>query len=127
MTVEEIRKHPDYQGAKCSKNKLCDLNLVFQNSEIQIDRCTFCKKEIRYNVIDGKKDEAKYGRDHIRDFLQPGGRAYEEIYGSSWKKRKPYQKPQPTQRELYEEAMDTAKTLDRLESKGYNLEKDKIF
>jgi len=127
MTVEEIRRHPDYKGAKCARNKLCDLNVVFQNHEIQIDRCSFCAKEIHYRIVNGKKDEAKYGRDHVRDILQPGGSAYEEIYGSGWRKRRRYRKGAPTQKEMYEEAMDMAKTLERLESKGYHLLKDKIF
>lgn len=122
MTVNQLREHPSYSGAKCDKGKLCDFNVVFQNHEVQKESCSFCGKKMLYRVIDGKIDTAKYGRDHIRDFLQPGGQAYEEIYGGAWRKRKPMKKSAPTQQEMYEEAMDTAKTLDRMESKGYTID-----
>jgi hypothetical protein len=122
MTVKQLRDHPSYQGAKCKRGKLCDFNVVFHNHEVQKERCSLCGKDMIYNVIDGKIDQAKYGRDHVRDFLQPGGQAYEEIYGSSWRKRKPHEKSKPTQQAIYEEAMDTAKTLSRMEGKGHKID-----
>ncbi len=122
MTVKELRDHPSYQGAKCAGGKLCDFNVVLHNQEVQKESCSICGKTVIYRIIDGKIDTAKYGRDHVRDFLQPGGRAYEEIYGSSWRKRKPMKKSAPTQQEMYEEAMDTAKTLSRMEGKGHKID-----
>lgn len=127
MTVSEIRKHPNYANAKCPVKKLCDFVVTEQHHDAQIERCTFCGKRIIYNKINGSVDQIQYGRDHVRDFLQPGAAAYEEIYGTSWRNRKPYEKKQPTQQEVYDEAFDTAKTLERLEGKGYRLDKDKIF
>lgn len=127
MTLAEIRKHPDYAGAVCSKKKLCDFVLVVQDNACRLERCTFCGKKMAYRIIEGKLDQSKYGRDHVRDYLQPGGQAYEEIYGSSWRKRKPYQKSAPTHQEIVDQARDVATTLQRLEDKGYRVDRDKIF
>lgn len=124
MTLAEIRRHPDFAEARCEVSKLCDFHTVERANEAQVEECAFCHKRIVYRVVDGRIDSAKYARDHVRDVLQPGGRAYEEVYGSSWRSRKLYEKNKPTHQEIYERAKDVATFLDKMESRGHRVDKE---
>lgn len=69
----------------CSKKKYCDFEVIVSNGEIQVERCSFCGKKVRYHKDrQGRIDNQKYLRDHIRHTAQPFGatrKIFEEIYG----------------------------------------------
>lgn len=74
-----------YREAICPINKFCDFRVVLSNDEVQKEVCRFCNKRLMFNVIDGKIDNERYKRAHIRAFVQPIGQQaeiYEMIYGS---------------------------------------------
>ncbi len=70
--------------SKCKKNFLCDFMYLVANDQYQVEKCVYCGKKVVYRVIDGKVDNAQYGRDHYRAILQPRGaseRMFKKIYG----------------------------------------------
>ena len=55
-----------------------------------VEDCKICGERVCYWKRDGRIDNTKYLRDHIRDFCQPEGptsRIYAEIYGEGARKR----------------------------------------
>lgn len=117
MTVGELRNDRAYEGAACRKGTLCDFKRLETQVDALVDTCVICHKKVIYNIRKGRMDEAKYARDHVRDFLQRGSTAFEQIYG----KRAP-EKRQKTKEEVMEELRyETAEALrinSRLEAKG---------
>jgi len=56
------------------------------DSKVQVEFCRFCHKRVHYNRDSkGRVDNARYLRDHVRDFAQPRGvteRVYRRVYGN---------------------------------------------
>ena len=66
------------------KCKYCDFLQILDNHEVVVEICKECGRKIIYNKRDGRIDNAKYLKDHIRQFAQPFGRTrkvFEELYG----------------------------------------------
>lgn len=73
------------QYRNCKTSALyCDFAVNLDSETVQIETCKFCHRSVRYNKKGGKVDNARYLRDHVRDFCQrtgPTALVYEEIYG----------------------------------------------
>lgn len=70
--------------SKCPKQKYCGFEIDRNDENVRIDRCRFCGKKVIYLRKNGKMDDKKYTRDHVRDICQPFGstrRVYFEVYG----------------------------------------------
>ena len=70
--------------SKCKKNFLCDFTVLMVNAEAQVEKCVYCGKKLVYRVIQGRVDNAQYGRDHYRAILQPRGasqKLFKRVYG----------------------------------------------
>lgn len=68
----------------CKKRTYCSFKPILLAPDAQVEVCVFCGKKVIYNIRGGRIDNAKYARDHIRDFAQPFGRTakiFREIYG----------------------------------------------
>ena len=85
MILHEIRKTPSYSGAICKKGILCEYSRDFDRSDdyAKVDVCSKCGKKQIYRVKDGRINDAKYRKDHLRDLIQRGSGLYEMIYGES--------------------------------------------
>lgn len=76
--------------SRCKKNWLCDFKILESNDTVQVEVCLFCGKKVIYNKAEKERiDNAKYLRDHRRDFVQATGstaKDFERIYGrKKWK------------------------------------------
>lgn len=70
-------------NSKCQKAIFCDFHVVLDDTLAQVEVCRYCSKKVIYNKYDGRIDNEQYRRDHIRHFVQPGGRTgklFEQIY-----------------------------------------------
>lgn len=118
MSVSNLRQNSTYEKAKCKVEKLCKFDLVLDAEDVLKERCRFCNKNLYWNKVDGKVDEMAYSRAHIRDILQPGMKAYDEIYGTSWKKRIDPEKEKMKSDDWQHAVKDTAKTLSKLDDRS---------
>lgn len=69
----------------CGKNVLCDFSDVRDMKDAQVEVCVRCGKRVVYKKgNDGRIDNRKYLRDHIRYTIQPFGKTrklFFRIYG----------------------------------------------
>jgi len=95
--------------SKCPKAIYCDFVPVIDDEQAQVECCKYCGKKVIYNKYDGRTDNARYLRDHIRFTAQPTGRTgkiFEEIYRTD-KLRYSHLKHRKTQEEEAAEWMQT--------------------
>lgn len=122
MNVEQIRSDPDYAEAVCPVNRLCRYDTLFSNDVVHKEICRFCHKEKLWPRLRGQVNKLAYGRAHIRDMLQIGMRAYDEIYGRSHvdrtRKENKMLAKKWSEEDYFIHALDAAKTYDRLEAQG---------
>ena len=104
-----------FKEALCKKNKFCEWKVVLANDEIQKEVCKFCGRRIFFNKVDGRIDNDRYMRTHVRAFCQPFGitrEVYEEIYGKK------------AIREFYEQTVgDKEKREERIKEYDYEFKK----
>lgn len=105
--------------SRCPVRSYCSFETTLDNKEVRKEVCTFCGKRVIYNKAEGERiDNAKYLRDHVRDFCQPYGptaKVYEEVYGVAARKRHDsivsmHAKKQDVH-ETFEEARDILRTM----------------
>lgn len=122
MNVEQIRSDPDYAEAVCPVNRLHRFDTLFSNDVAHKEICRFCHQEKLWPKLRGQINKQAYGRAHIRDMLQKGMRAYDEIYGRSYvdtqKKEQRILAKKWSGDDYYLHALDAAKVYDRLEAQG---------
>lgn len=58
-----------------------DHTIVSDESD-HVEECVQCGDKVFYKVIEKRIDNAKYRRDHERDFIQPTDARFERIYGN---------------------------------------------
>lgn len=113
--------------AKCERSheRLCDFHPFAEDESCQAERCHFCGKTALYRKIDGKIDNVKYLRDHVRNFVQPFGASHGlflHIYGSEGIKRYKdavsKKKTKPSVDDYRAEAWDTYRTVKKLLDSG---------
>ena len=126
MTLAEAWERSN-DRARCLNDRsgLCKFEPYAEDESLIAERCIQCGKRESYRKIDGRIDNPKYLRDHIRDFLQPSGpteNLFWHVYGRAgydralaWQKLK---KSKPTQEDWMYEARDTYKTLKKLIDSG---------
>ena len=71
--------------SKCTKSILCGFEISRDLPDALVEICKFCGKKVVYNRKNGKIDDKKYLRDHLRDTVQPYGRTHKlfiQIYGT---------------------------------------------
>jgi hypothetical protein len=99
----------------CRKSVLCRFEKSRDLPDALIEVCVNCGKKVIYNKRDGNVDDAKYLRDHLRDFAQPFGRTakiFERIYGKAAVARMrslPRRKSKDQLREEFQEVTREAK------------------
>ena len=104
-----------------SSQKYCDFETEKENESFCRQRCRFCGRFVDYNIIDGRIDNAKYLRDHVRDFCQrtgPTQQVFFELYGVP-EKQKAQQSKTEALEQGFQETKDALKTWKHLESKGF--------
>ena len=78
--------HPIPQEAQCRSHELlCDFSLVTDHPDAHVETCRFCGRKAIWNKVHGRIDNVRYGRAHLRDFLQPFGETRElfiKVYGT---------------------------------------------
>ena len=71
--------------SRCPKRILCDFQVSRDLPDAQVEICLNCSKKVIYHKDgNGRVDNRKYLRDHIRQTVQPFGptrRLFMEIYG----------------------------------------------
>lgn len=119
MILHEIRKTPSYSGAICKKGILCDYARDFKASDTQahVDVCRACGKKQVYRIKDGKINDSRYRRDHLRDILQRGSSLYEQIYGKP-DAMKEFKSREKNKREFHENTAEVVRRAMRLENQG---------
>ena len=108
-----------FDESKCPKETFCAFGMTFDDASVRKERCRFCHKLVSYKKIEGGRiDNAKYLRDHIRDFCQPHGataRIYEQIYGKASVRRHDSLVSMHAKKndlhETFDEARDILKTM----------------
>jgi hypothetical protein len=73
-----------WQIARCSKARYCDFTLVHEDAGAKVECCIYCGRKEIYRKVNGRTDNIKYLKMHIRNFAQPYGasrKVFEEIYG----------------------------------------------
>lgn len=63
----------------CKVNKYCDFKVLLVNDEVQKEVCRFCNRIVLYRKVDGRVDNTRYMRDHVRAFAQPGTKIFNEV------------------------------------------------
>lgn len=73
------------EGAKCRKGVLHKLEGSTNMPDAIVEVCVLCSEKKIYNKgKDGRIDNAKYLREHVASFVQPGGitgKLFEKLYG----------------------------------------------
>jgi hypothetical protein len=83
--MNSFKEFPQNMKPNCRNNDYCDFKILLDNDEAQVERCVRCMRKVIYNKRDGRIDNEKYRKDHIRDFCQPFGvtsKVYEKVYGA---------------------------------------------
>ena len=82
------------EGAKCRKGTLHKFEESRNLNDAIVEVCTICsQKRIYHKGKDGRIDNARYLKDHLRSSIQPFGRThklFEKVYGID-KARKEYE------------------------------------
>jgi len=119
MILHEIRKSKAYSGAVCRKGILCDYRRDFRLSDemAHVDVCASCGKKQVYRIKDGKINDSRYRRDHLRDILQRGSSLYEQIYGKP-DAMKEFKSREKNKREFHENTAEVVRRAMRLENQG---------
>lgn len=117
--LHEMRKSKAYSGAICPKAILCDYRHDFErsNRSAKVEACTQCGRKQVYMIKNGRIDDARYGRNHIRDTIQRGSGIFEMIYGKPKEVKAPISKERSS-RELIESSKDVMRRAMRLENQG---------
>lgn len=48
----------------------CKFIVTYESNTVHCEVCEFCGKKLEYRKVEGRMDNRKYLRDHVRDFLQ---------------------------------------------------------
>lgn len=73
------------EGACRTGARWCRWKVLHSDGEYQLEYCLYCKKTAHYKTVNGRIDNTRYLRAHIRDFCQPFGstsQIYRQIYGA---------------------------------------------
>lgn len=119
MILHEIRKTSAYKGAICKKGILCEYETDFTRSDerAKVDVCKACGKKQVYNIKNGRIEDSRYRRDHLRDILQRGSGLYEMVYGKPTGMQE-FKTREANRRELKENAAEVIRRAVRLENQG---------
>lgn len=74
----------NWDYARCKKNRWCDFTATHEDAGGKVEVCIFCGRKVVYRKVNGRTDNIKYLKMHIRNFAQPRGatrKVFEEIYG----------------------------------------------
>lgn len=81
--MKDLKKK--FEEGVCKTNALwCDFKPLLDNEDVVKEVCRFCNKYMYYNKVDGRIDNKRYFRAHIRDFCQPYGvtrKIFIDLYG----------------------------------------------
>jgi hypothetical protein len=106
---------------RCRGASLCSFENLAVHEDAIVENCIRCGKRLIYNIVDGKIDQRRQTRNHIRDTVQPFGATHElflEIYGhtalSSF-----LTKDEP-RFNAKEAARDDLRIMNKLSDRGYN-------
>jgi len=72
--------------ARCRKSILCEFEENRNLPDAIIEVCIHCGRKVIYHKIEGRIDDARYLRMHIRDTLQPYGRTgklFDQVWGKT--------------------------------------------
>jgi len=74
-----------FEESHCPKAKWCEFKTTKDNDLVHKEACKHCKREVVYaKHANGRIDNNRYYREHIRDFCQPSGptaHIFKAIYG----------------------------------------------
>lgn len=76
-----------WQIARCKKNKYHDLTCVHEDRKAKVEMCIYCGHREIFRKVDGKTDNVRYLKMHVRNFAQPYG-ATRKVFGEIWGKAK---------------------------------------
>ena len=72
--------------ARCKKVRYCDFTCTFEDAGGKVEVCIHCGRKVIYLKKNGRTDNIKYLKMHVRNFAQPYGatrKIFEEIYGKA--------------------------------------------
>lgn len=108
--------------------KYHDFKPIRDEEDAVVETCRNCHIKEIYKKRDGRIDNAKYLRDHVRDFCQPWGatkKIYLEIYGEAALKRSLQMrqgKPTESREDAIGAAKEDARIWERLSNRGHTEE-----
>lgn len=119
--------------SRCPRVKYCDFLVLVDAEDAQVEVCKACGKKVIYNKRDGRIDNAKYLRDHYRDFMQRSNPEFEATYGEDFTRHRDVQESnyieQKSGKELafeqgQHEAKEALRIWKKLDGKGGHSQKE---
>lgn len=105
---------------KCQGRTLCKFEYVKDYPDAVVEVCIECGKKLIYNKVEGKIDQQRNIRNHIRDTVQPFGTTaplFRELYGD--KAMDKFKIKEKETRDPKSEAREDLRIMERLSNRGY--------